>query len=229
MTSPVTVLKLSPGVKCPSSATPLTNHIQDGRPSNDQVSAGGRQVAVMLRRPHGGVDCEGASLPSSQVKLVTQLEASSTQPITELEAGGQSDDINDLREGELTSYISRTVGRRGVIDLLCSSRFLTDVRPQQRSFSSTPASFSSTTTSSSQPFLLTSTPRRGEASSVSSLPSHSGSVSPCFTPQGSENGGPAPSGHSPAPPYELLFELALPRAAMLFVGRMRQVSQWLVR
>uniref|UniRef100_A0AAQ4RU40 TSC complex subunit 1a n=1 Tax=Gasterosteus aculeatus aculeatus TaxID=481459 RepID=A0AAQ4RU40_GASAC len=170
--SPLSKTASISGVKCPSSATPLTNHIQDGRPSNDQV------------------------------KLVTQLEASSTQPITELEAGGQSDDINDLRE---------------------------DVRPQQRSFSSTPASFSSTpasfsstTTSSSQPFLLTSTPRRGEASSVSSLPSHSGSVSPCFTPQGSENGGHAPSGHSPAPPYELLFELALPRAAMLFVGRMRQ-------
>ncbi|XP_062418648.1 hamartin-like isoform X2 [Pungitius pungitius] len=132
------------GVKCPSSATvpatPLTKEIQDGRHNNDQV------------------------------KLVPQLEASSTQPISELEARGHSDVINDIRE---------------------------DVRQQHSS-------------TSSEPFLLTSTPRREEAP-----PSHPGSVSLCFTPQGSEDRG-------PAPPYELLFELALPRAAMLFVGRMTQ-------
>ncbi|KAM8885630.1 hamartin-like isoform 2-T2 [Spinachia spinachia] len=148
-------------VKCPSSATPLTKEIQDGRHNKDQV------------------------------KPLTQLKASSPQPITRLEARGQSDVIDDIRE---------------------------DVGSQQRSFP--PTSFTSST-SSSQPFLLTSTPRR-EASSVLGLPSHSGSVSLCFTPRGSEDRGPAPSGHSPAPPYELLFELALPRAAMVFVGRMTQ-------
>ncbi|XP_068559544.1 TSC complex subunit 1a isoform X2 [Cebidichthys violaceus] len=151
------------GVKSPSSATvpatPLTEESQDGGHNNDQV------------------------------KLVTQLEVSSIQPITELQGRGQSDVINNIRE---------------------------DVRPQQPSSSS----------SSSQPLLLTSTPRHGLA-----LPSPLCSLSLCFTPphpssssttQRSEEGGSALSGQSPAPPYELLFELAVPRAAMLFIGRMTQ-------
>ncbi|KAM6944501.1 TSC complex subunit 1a isoform 2-T2 [Lycodopsis pacificus] len=152
------------GVKCPSPATiparPLTEENLDGDHNNDQV------------------------------KLVTQLEVSSIQPITDLQGRGQSDVISTIRE---------------------------DVRPQQPSSSSS---------SSSQPLLLTSTPRHGSA-----LPSSPCSLSLCFTPphpssssfttQTSE-GGSAPSGQSPAPPYELLFELAVPRAAMLFIGRITQ-------
>ncbi|XP_031735139.1 hamartin-like isoform X2 [Anarrhichthys ocellatus] len=151
------------GVKCPSPATipamPLTEENQDGGHNNDQV------------------------------KLVTQLEVLSIQPITELQGRGQCDVISTIRE---------------------------DVRPQQPSSSS-----------SSQPLLLTSTPRHGSA-----LPSSPCSLSLCFTPphpssssfttQTSEEGGSAPSSQSPAPPYELLFELAVPRAAMLFIGRMSQ-------
>ncbi|XP_075938533.1 LOW QUALITY PROTEIN: TSC complex subunit 1a [Anarhichas minor] len=104
---------------------------------------------------------------------------------------------------------------RGQSDVISTIR--EDVRPQQPSSSS----------SSSQPLLLTSTPRHGSA-----LPSSPCSLSLCFTPphpssssfttQTSEEGGSAPSGQSPAPPYELLFELAVPRAAMLFIGRMSQ-------
>ncbi|XP_068457846.1 TSC complex subunit 1a isoform X2 [Clinocottus analis] len=89
-----------------------------------------------------------------------------------------------------------------------------DVRPQQPSASS----------SSSHPALLTSTPRREEPSPSWFTPPHRSS-----TTQTSEEGGsalsvqsPALSAQSPAPPYELLFELALPRAATLLIGRMTQ-------
>ncbi|XP_056275054.1 TSC complex subunit 1a isoform X2 [Pseudoliparis swirei] len=73
--------------------------------------------------------------------------------------------------------------------------------------------------SSSQPALLTSTPRREEPSPPDSL---------CFTPSRPSSttqtpeGGSALSAQSSASPYELLFELALPRAAALFIGRMTQ-------
>ncbi|XP_069001422.1 TSC complex subunit 1a isoform X1 [Embiotoca jacksoni] len=77
----------------------------------------------------------------------------------------------------------------------------------------------------SQPLLLTSTPSRDESSSAP--PSPACSVSLCFTPpptstRRSEAGGPAHSDQSPAPLYEPLFQLALPRAATLFICRKTQ-------
>ncbi|XP_060927271.1 TSC complex subunit 1a isoform X2 [Limanda limanda] len=67
-----------------------------------------------------------------------------------------------------------------------------------------------------QHVLLTSTPSCGQ--SDSSLPRPPPSISLCFTPPTrSEEGG--LFDQSPAFPYEPLFELALPRAAQLFIGR----------
>ncbi|XP_018548927.1 TSC complex subunit 1a isoform X2 [Lates calcarifer] len=79
--------------------------------------------------------------------------------------------------------------------------------------------------SSSQPALLTSTPGRDDSSSASPLPPPPppSSISLCFTPtHRSGEGGPSLSEQSPAPPYEPLFELALPRAATVFIGRKTQ-------
>ncbi|XP_037536720.1 TSC complex subunit 1a [Nematolebias whitei] len=87
-----------------------------------------------------------------------------------------------------------------------------------------PLPYSSSSSSSSR-HLLTSTPNRD--SSSSSLPPPACSVSLCLTPthppfHQSEEGGSAHLDSSPAPPYESLFELALPRAATLFIGRKTQ-------
>ncbi|XP_039659198.1 TSC complex subunit 1a isoform X1 [Perca fluviatilis] len=162
------------GVKCPSSVivpvTPLTKENQNGL------------------------------IPEkNQVKLVTELQGSSVQPITEKEGRGQSDVINNICE---------------------------DTRSQQ------PSSSSSSSSSSSHPVLLTSTPGRDEPSSGSALSSSPCSISLCFTPphpstttHRSEEGGSTLfgfSGQSSALSYEPLFELALPRAATLFIGRMTQ-------
>ncbi|XP_045890723.1 TSC complex subunit 1a isoform X1 [Micropterus dolomieu] len=82
--------------------------------------------------------------------------------------------------------------------------------------------------SSSQPVLLTSTPGRDESSSGPALPLHPCYISLCFTPphpsttfsRSEEEGSALPPG--PAPPYEALFELALPRAATMFIGKKTQ-------
>ncbi|XP_049435663.1 TSC complex subunit 1a isoform X2 [Epinephelus fuscoguttatus] len=157
------------GVKCPPSTTvPVTPLAED---------------------QDGGLTPDN----NNQVKLLTELMGSSTQPITE-----KSDVISNITE---------------------------DVRPQQP-----PSSSSSSSFSSPHPVLLTSTPGRDDPSSGSALPPPpSCSISLSFTPphpsttaHTSEEGGPAPSALSPAPPYEPLFELALPRAATLFIGRKTQ-------
>nr|XP_020450979.1 hamartin-like [Monopterus albus] len=74
----------------------------------------------------------------------------------------------------------------------------------------------------SQPVLLTSTPSHDDPSSASSVSPLFSSISLCFTSphsfttsHRSEEGGPAPL-------YEPLFELALPRAATLFIKRKTQ-------
>ncbi|XP_035021119.1 TSC complex subunit 1a isoform X1 [Hippoglossus stenolepis] len=70
-----------------------------------------------------------------------------------------------------------------------------------------------------QHILLTSTPSCGQSDSP--LPRPPPSISLCFTPPTrSEEGG--LFDQSPAFPYEPLFELALPRAAQLFIGRKTQ-------
>ncbi|KAM9360966.1 TSC complex subunit 1a [Symphorus nematophorus] len=137
----------------------------------------------------------------NQVKTLTQLEGLSFQPITEKEGRGQSDVINNNNTE--------------------------DVRSRQ------PSSLSSLS-SSSQPLVLTSTPGRDDvASSGPGLrPLPPCSVSLCFTPPhppSTEDGGhvhreqsPAHSEQHPFPSYEPLFELALPRAASLFIGRKTQ-------
>ncbi|XP_070759839.1 TSC complex subunit 1a [Enoplosus armatus] len=81
---------------------------------------------------------------------------------------------------------------------------------------------------SSQLVLLTSTPGRDEPSSGSTVPPPPCSISLCFTPPHpstttaaiSEEGGSALL--DPAPPYEALFELALPRITTLFIGKKTQ-------
>ncbi|KAI3372178.1 hypothetical protein L3Q82_007033 [Scortum barcoo] len=137
---------------------------------------------------------DGGLTPDNNNQVKAVLEGSSIQPIREEEGRGQSDVINNVTE---------------------------EVRSQQ------PPS------SSSQPALLTSTPGRDEPPSGSALPPPSCSISLCFTPphpstpHRSEEGGsalfgPAHAEQSPAPPYELLFELALPRAATLFIEKKTQ-------
>ncbi|KAM7415494.1 hypothetical protein PAMA_017820 [Pampus argenteus] len=142
------------------------------------------------------------SLPpdnNNQVKRhqpITELEGSAIQPITEKKRRSQSDVIiyNSSEES------------------------------QQPSSSS----------SSSQAVLLTSTPSRDEPSSGSALPLPPCSLSLCFTPPnpsttthravegGSASLCPTHLDQSPAPLYDALFELALPRAASLFLGRKTQ-------
>uniref|UniRef100_UPI0037E721DF TSC complex subunit 1a n=1 Tax=Semicossyphus pulcher TaxID=241346 RepID=UPI0037E721DF len=141
---------------------------------------------------------------NNQVKQVTGLEGSTIQPITEKEERGQSDVINNNSE--------------------CLSVCLSS---EVRSESQQPSS--SCSSSSSQPVLLTSTPSRDEALSGSALVPPSCSISMCFSPShpSTEEGGSALFGsalrdQSPAPPYEALFELALPRAATLFIGKKTQ-------
>ncbi|XP_059193721.1 TSC complex subunit 1a isoform X2 [Centropristis striata] len=143
---------------------------------------------------------------SDQVKLLTETET--ILPITEKERRGHSDVISH------------------------SSEDVSSQQPPAPPSSSQPL-FPPCSSSSSQPLLLTSTPGRDEPPSGSLLPSPA-SFSLCFTPphpsssaHRSEEGGPAlfepaSSCQSPAPLYEPLFELALPRAAMLLVRRMTQ-------
>lgn len=117
-----------------------------------------------------------------QVKMITDGEGSTFQPITEKDERGLYDVINSNSE---------------------------DINLEE--------SQQPPPSSSSQPRLFTSTPSR--AFSASDLP-----PAPCFTPShpSSEEGGPVHSDCSPAPPYEPLFEFALPRAAMLFIEKKSQ-------
>ncbi|XP_062272844.1 TSC complex subunit 1a isoform X2 [Scomber scombrus] len=78
----------------------------------------------------------------------------------------------------------------------------------------------SSSSSSSQPVLLTSTPTLPPAPPRCSL---SLSFTPPHRPEGgSTPSDPAPLELSPPPPYDALFDLALPRAASLFLGRKTQ-------
>ncbi|XP_036953762.1 TSC complex subunit 1a isoform X4 [Acanthopagrus latus] len=142
---------------------------------------------------------DGALTPdnNNQVKPVPDLDRSSSfQPITEKEGGGQS-------------------------DVIVHSEEVASQQPPSSSTSST------SSTSSSQPILLTSTPCRDEASSGPVLRPPPCSISLCFTPPNpfTENGGSILFGsayteQSLTPSYEHLFELALPRAATFFIGKM---------
>ncbi|XP_029999339.1 hamartin-like isoform X2 [Sphaeramia orbicularis] len=80
--------------------------------------------------------------------------------------------------------------------------------------------------SDEKPRLLTSTPCRDEEGSITLFftPPHSSSTNhrPELSVLAHLDHSPAPSDQSPAPPYEPLFELALPRAATLFVGKKTQ-------
>ncbi|XP_068616877.1 TSC complex subunit 1a isoform X2 [Brachionichthys hirsutus] len=77
-----------------------------------------------------------------------------------------------------------------------------------------PSSSSSSSSSSSQHVLLTSTPTRHEAAADSALHPSPCFASPCFASPLS----PTEEGGAP-PPYDALFDLALPRAATLFIGK----------
>ncbi|XP_040010587.1 TSC complex subunit 1a isoform X2 [Xiphias gladius] len=147
-------------------------------------------------------------LSDNQVKQqpIAELKGSSIQPVPEKEERGQSDVINTDSE---------------------------EVRSEESH--QPPPSSSSSSTVSSPSLRLTSTPSRDGSTSGSSLPPPPSSTSLCFTPPHPSNtsthrsreGSPAlfgPTHHdqSPASPYEPLFELALPRAATLFIGRKTQ-------
>ncbi|KAM7390984.1 hypothetical protein PAMP_021704 [Pampus punctatissimus] len=190
----------------PTSATVpvtlLTVENPDGGlpPDNNNQVRSGLQVAHSLFTGRSSRKSPSLSLCSSQVKWhqpITELEGSAIQPITEKEKSGQSDVIYNSSE-----------------------------ESQQPS--------SSSSSSSSQTVLLTSTPSRDEPSSGSTLPLPPCSLSLCFTPPhlstttyGAVEGGsallcPTHLDQSPAPLYDVLFELALPRAASLFLGRKTQ-------
>ncbi|XP_022620476.1 hamartin-like [Seriola dumerili] len=140
---------------------------------------------------------------NNQVKQqpITELEGvSSIQPVTEGVERGPSDVINNGSEG---------------------------VRSEE-------APLPPPSSSSPLP-VLTSTPGCDESYSGSSLPPPPSSISLCFTPPhlsttsthrleegGPDLFGPTHSNQSPASPYEPLFELALPHAATLFIGRKTQ-------
>ncbi|CAJ1069561.1 TSC complex subunit 1a [Xyrichtys novacula] len=128
---------------------------------------------------------------NNQLKQVADLERSSIHPITEKKGQGQRDVINNNNNsGEVRSV------------------------PQQPSSSS----------SSAQLVRLTSTPSQDESYLGSALLTHSCSASLCLTPHhpSTEERSSAlfDSTHMDqmsAPSYEALFELALPRAATLFI------------
>ncbi|KAK9521940.1 hypothetical protein VZT92_018443 [Zoarces viviparus] len=196
-----------------SSFTPL--NLTSSPLNTETVSSSGSAVCPQLL-------CERLTLNSSYVQADDVTWSPSPQC-------GLSTPPPEPAATDSSSLLSRTASISGVkcpspatipatpltVENLDDGHFSADVRPQQ------PCS------SSSQPLLLTSTPRHGSA-----LPSSPYSLSLCFTPphpssssfttQTSEEGGSAPSGPSPAAPYELLFELAVPRAAMLFIGRITQ-------
>ncbi|XP_037830887.1 TSC complex subunit 1a isoform X2 [Kryptolebias marmoratus] len=88
-----------------------------------------------------------------------------------------------------------------------------------------PPPYSSSSSSSSQHLLLTSTPNCDDSSSSLPHPACSSSLRltpPDLASHRSEEGGPAHSDSGPTPTYDSLFELALPRAATLFVGKKTQ-------
>nr|XP_046242440.1 TSC complex subunit 1a isoform X2 [Scatophagus argus] len=157
----------------------------------------------------------GSAHPLSRTTSVSGVKcpSSATVPVTPLTEGdqdggltpGHNNQVKPVTELERSSFqpITEKEGR-GQSDVINSEE-----------------------PSSSQPILLTSTPARDEAPSGSApcpLPS---TISLCFTPprpSTEEEGasalyGPAHTDQSPAPPYEALFELALPRAATLFIGK----------
>ncbi|XP_069379266.1 TSC complex subunit 1a isoform X2 [Paralichthys olivaceus] len=146
--------------------------------------------------------------PPSRTASVSAVEcpSSSSAPVTSLSEYNQDGGLTHhqvkqkpIPELERTSSQPVTEEERGPSDVINSSG------------DSTPPLH----------ILLTSTPSCGE--SGSSLPCPPSSISLCFTPPTrSEEGGPAFFDQSPAFPYEPLFELALPRAAALFIGRKTQ-------
>ncbi|XP_076586558.1 TSC complex subunit 1a isoform X1 [Chaetodon auriga] len=169
----------------------------------------------------------GSAHPLSRTTSISGVKcpSSATVPGTPLtegnQDGGLTPDNNNQVKGTFFQPITEKEGR-GQSDVIIYSNNSEEVRAQQ------PSSSSSSSSSSSQPVLLTSTPSRDEASSGSALRPPA-SIPLCLTPpypssefEGSTLFGPAQTDQSPAPPYEPLFELALPRAATLFIGKKTQ-------
>ncbi|XP_040897943.1 TSC complex subunit 1a isoform X2 [Toxotes jaculatrix] len=171
----------------------------------------------------------GSAHPLSRTTSISGVKCPSAAsvPVTPLteekyDGGVPPDNNNQVKQQPITE-----LEERGQSDVISSSS------EEVRSEESQPVRSSSSI--SSQPVLFTSTPNRDELSSGSSLTRPPSSISLCFTPphpsttstHRSEEGdpalfGPSHSDQSPAPPYEPLFELALPRAATLFIGRKTQ-------
>ncbi|XP_068167561.1 TSC complex subunit 1a isoform X2 [Antennarius striatus] len=142
----------------------------------------------------------GAAHPPSRTSSISSVKSPSSAAVQVTE-GNQDDGLTSNSHPQVTperSSFQPIIEKdgRGKSDVIDSKK--EEIRSQE------PLS------SSSQHLLLTSTPTRDEASSGSSLCS----VPPCFTSPLS----PTEEGGS-APPYDGLFEFALPRAAALFIGR----------
>ncbi|XP_041793617.1 LOW QUALITY PROTEIN: TSC complex subunit 1a [Chelmon rostratus] len=164
----------------------------------------------------------GSAHPLSRTASISGVKCPSpaavpVTPLTEENSDGSltADNNNQVKpvtepEGSSFQPITEKEGR-GQSDVI-NNNDDEEVRSQQPSSSS----------SSSQPILLTSTPSRDEALSGSAL-CPPPPMSLCLTPpHPSTLFGPAHIDQSPAPPYEPLFELALPRAAKLFIGKKTQ-------
>ncbi|KAF7642324.1 hypothetical protein LDENG_00260180 [Lucifuga dentata] len=163
----------------------------------------------------------GSAHPLSRAASISGVKcpSSATVPVTARSADSTGDALhpdsnNQQPEAELDGSVIQPIRKQEVgadIDLINNNNH-GEVSPEEESLQ--PSSSSSSSSSfSSQATPLTSTPGCGEALSF------------CFTPEHlsascrSEGRDPAHQNQSPAPPYEPLFQLALPRAASLFVGR----------
>ncbi|KAK2838215.1 hypothetical protein Q5P01_015427 [Channa striata] len=153
-------------------------------------------------------ESKGPSTASLPVKLQTEKNPSVVAPPPEDHNRVKLQPIPAL-EGSFVHLVTEKQERRQV-DVINSE----EIKPGDPH-----------TSSSAQLVVLTSTPSPSPScdypSSASSLPPHLSSL--CFTPpHPSSTSSQRSEGQRPAPPYEALFELALPRAAVLFLGRKSQ-------
>ncbi|XP_073322784.1 TSC complex subunit 1a isoform X2 [Pagrus major] len=223
------------GVKCPSSATvpvtSLTEEIQDGGLTPDNSSQGksvtdldGSSSFQPITEKEGGVQSDvidhSEEVASQQPPSSSSTSTSST---SSQQPPSSSSTSTSSQQPPSSSSTSSTSSQQPPSSTSTSSQ-----QPPSSSTSSQqpPSPSTSSPSTSSQPALLTSTPGRDEASSGPALRPPPCSISLCFTPPhpSTEDGGsvlfgPARAERSPAPSYEPLFELALPRAATLFIGK----------
>ncbi|XP_047236661.1 TSC complex subunit 1a isoform X2 [Girardinichthys multiradiatus] len=196
-------------VSCPPQLTLNTSYMQ----ADDLTWSPSSQCGLSTPPPEAATSpapslsrstsISGVKCPSPASVPVTMPSGDSYQPVSVLQVTSgfipkeQHEDSLCLSSQVMQQPI-RAKEEMGLRDMIGENLNSADVRPR-------PAS--------SQLLLLTSTP-------ASSLPSPSCSRSLCLTPPHSSSHVSEQQG--PAPPYESLFELALPRAATLFIGKKMQ-------